>query len=104
MGMTAAVIAGTLVGAVTSGFNAYEQKRAGDRQASAAKEQLAQQQALAQEEDQARNKANRKQADLDGLLADNTIDNGLGSTLLTNGNAAPLNPGALGTGSSLLGG
>ena len=31
MGMTAAVIAGTLVGAVTSGLNAYEQKRAGDR-------------------------------------------------------------------------
>ena len=39
MGMTAAVIAGTLVGALTSGLNAYEQKRAGDRQTSAAKEQ-----------------------------------------------------------------
>lgn len=104
MGMTAAVIGGTLIGALTSGMSAYEQKRAGDRQTSAAKEQLAQQQVLAQEEDQARNKANRKQVDLDGLLADSTIDNGLGSTLLTKGNAAPLNPGALGTGSSLLGG
>lgn len=99
---TAAYVAAAAV-AASAGVNAYTAKREGDRQEHAARQQLEQQERMFQEEDQARNKANRKQANIEGILGDSTIE-GLGDTALTGSIGAPIDPNKLGKGSSLLGG
>lgn len=96
MALTTSAIIGAATAAATAA-SAYSSKRSGDRQASASKKQLEQVKLTAQQEDQARNKANQKQVDVEGLLGDNTSD-GLGSTTLTGNLGDPFNP------SSVIGG
>lgn len=98
---TAAIIA-AVASAAGSAANAYSTKRSGDRQEAAAREQLAASERMQREEDQARNKANQKQADIMGMLENNTIE-GLGNTTLTGSAGAPIDPNKLGKGNSLLG-
>jgi hypothetical protein len=100
--MEAAAIVAAAAAAAGSAANAYSTKRSGDRQERAAREQLANAERLNREEDQARNKANRKQADIMGTLESNKVE-GLGNTSLTGAMGAPVDPNSLGKGSSLLG-
>jgi hypothetical protein len=64
-------------------YNAYQQKRANDRQLEVAKQQAEIARRSALEEEQARNKANQKEVDVEGLLSDNTTAVDLGETNLT---------------------
>lgn len=100
--ITAAVVGG-VAGVATAAFSAYQQKRAGDRQADAMRQQAANQRKLALEQDQAENRANQRQVNPESLLNDQTTE-GLGSTTLTGAGGSPINPNALGGGSKLLGG
>ena len=100
MGAAAAAIA---IGAALGTYEMYENKRAGDRQEALAKEQTENAKRVAQDEEQAREKANQKTPDISGLLESNT-DYGLGSTNLTGAVGAALDPNRLGKGNQLLGG
>lgn len=103
MGIETALLIGAGVGALTDGVNAYQAKRAGDKQASSAKKQLEQAKETAAQEDQARNKANQKTVDVESLLQDNAFE-GLGSTTLTGNLGDPINPSSvIGGGNKLLG-
>lgn len=103
MGIETALLIGAGVGALTGGVNAYQAKRAGDKQASSAKKQLEQAKETAAQEDQARNKANQKTVDVESLLQDNAFE-GLGSTTLTGNLGDPINPSSvIGGGNKLLG-
>ena len=99
-GYTAAVAA--VSAAVAASAGAYESYKSGKRQERAAERQLAQAERLNREEDQARNKANQKEADIGDLLASNTVE-GLGSTTLTGSTGAAIDPNKLGKGNNLLG-
>lgn len=88
--------------AAAAGFQAYESRQSGKRQERAAKEQMAQAERLNREEDQARNKANRKEADIGAALENNKIE-GLGNTTLTGSMGAAIDPNKLGKGNNLLG-
>lgn len=89
-------------GAAAAAYSGYEQHKSGKRQEAAAKEQLAQAERLNREEDQARNKANRKEADIGSILENNKIE-GLGGTTLTGSMGAAIDPNKLGKGNNLLG-
>ncbi len=65
-------IIGGILGSVAGIFQGFLQKRQNDRQYKLAKQQFALAQQTAQEEEQARNKANQKQVDIEGLLEQNT--------------------------------
>ena len=93
-------------GAITGGlfglYDSYQEKRANDRAENLAKDQLEAEKRAQQNEDQARNKANQKQADLAALLEGNTTG-GLGTTSLSGAQGAPVDPNRLGKGNTLLG-
>ena len=93
-------------GAITGGlfglYDSYQEKRANDRAENLAKDQLEAEKRAQQNEDQARNKANQKQADLAALLEGNTTG-GLGNTSLSGAQGAPVDPNRLGKGNTLLG-
>ena len=93
-------------GAITGGlfglYDSYQEKRAHDRAENLAKDQLEAEKRAQQNEDQARNKANQKQADLAALLEGNTTS-GLGNTSLSGAQGAPVDPNRLGKGNTLLG-
>lgn len=98
-----AVLIGSAIAGGTAAASAYQTKRQGDRQASAAKKQLEQAKETAAQEDQARNKANQKTVDVESLLQDNAFE-GLGSTTLTGNLGDPINPSSvIGGGNKLLG-
>lgn len=99
-GYTAAVAAVSAAVAATAG--AYESYKSGKRQERTAKEQMKRAELMDREEDQARNKANQKEADIGGLLGSNTVE-GLGSTTLTGSTGAAIDPNKLGKGNNLLG-
>ena len=88
--------------AADAGFQAYESRKSGKRQEAAAERQMAQAERLNREEDQARNKANRKEADIGAALENNKIE-GLGNTTLTGSMGAAIDPNKLGKGNNLLG-
>lgn len=96
------IAAGAIAAAGASAYGAYEQHQSGKRQERAAKEQLAQAERLNREEEQARNKANRKEADIGSILENNKIE-GLGGTTLTGSTGAAIDPNKLGKGNNLLG-
>ena len=100
MEVVAAVAA--IAAAVAGGASAYSSHQAGKRQERAAKEQLEQAERLNREEDQARNKANRKEADIGAALENNKVE-GLGGTTLTGSMGAAIDPNKLGKGNNLLG-
>ena len=75
---------GVALGGVLATYYAYQQKRANDRQLAVAKQQAEIARRTALEEEQARNKANQKEVDVEGLLSENS--NGpldIGETNLT---------------------
>ena len=79
--MLGAILGGIL--GLTSGlFQGYQTKRANDAQYSLAKKQYELQQKQAQEEEQARNKLNQKEVDVEGLLTENSYG-GLGENILS---------------------
>ena len=98
---------GSLVGGIIGGVlglaGLYEDKKNSDRQEKLAEEQLENQRRLQQEQDQARRKSERNEADVSGLLSDNTRSSGGGVTLTPTGGQA-INPNTLGGGNKLLGG
>lgn len=102
MGAAAGIVA-AVAGAALGTYEMYEQKRAGDRQEALMKEQTENAKRVAQDEEQARNKANQKTPDISGLLESNTT-NGLGDTNLTGAQGSALDPSRLGKGNKLLGG
>ena len=94
-------IIGGILGSVAGIFQGFLQKRQNDRQYKLAKQQFALAQQTAQEEEQARNKANQKQVDIEGLLEQNTsTDTG---TILS-GNSADRVKNPLNKKNDLLGG
>ena len=93
--VAAAVVASTAV-------SAYMSHQSDKRQERAAKRQLEQTERLNREEEQARNKANRKEADIGAALENNKIE-GLGGTTLTGSMGAAIDPNKLGKGNNLLG-
>lgn len=99
--MDPSAIIGGVLGAMVGIYNGYQQKRAADRQYALAQQQyqLAQQQAI--EEEQARNKANQKEADVEGLLEKNTSKQE--SDNLSRGLLKPINLNPLNKKSGLLG-
>lgn len=96
----------TVAGAITGGllglYDSYERKREGDRAADLAKQQYEAEKNAQQQEDQARNKQNQKQADLSALLDSNSVG-GLGTTSLSGATGAAADPNRLGKGNTLLG-
>jgi len=99
--VTAAYVVAASV-AASAGASAYSSHQSGKRQERAAREQMEQAERLSREEDQARNKVNRKEADISGILENNKIE-GLGNTTLTGGMGAAIDPNKLGKGNNLLG-
>ena len=102
MEMATAAVISAITAAGAAGASAYEANRSGKRQERAAKEQMAQAERLNREEDQARNKANQKEADIGSILENNKIE-GLGNTTLTGSMGAAIDPNKLGKGNNLLG-
>jgi hypothetical protein len=100
-GAVTAVAVGAAVAA--AGYSAYESKKAGKQQAAAAERQAKQAETAALKAEQDQNRANRREANVMGLLTDNT-NGGLGSTSLTGAAGAPVDNSLLGGGNSLLGG
>ena len=92
-------LVGGLVGLVQDVFN----DRAGKKQNQIAKEQMNLAKQTAQNEEQARQKAENRQPQIEDLLDRNT-DGGLGSTVLTGAQGARPDQQQLGGGSNLLGG
>ena len=99
--VTAAYVVAASV-AASAGASAYTSHQSGKRQEAAAQRQMEQAERLSREEDQARNKANRKEADLGAALESNKIE-GLGNTTLTGSMGAAIDPNKLGKGNNLLG-
>lgn len=102
MEMATAAVISAVAAAGAAGASAYESHRSGKRQEAAAKRQMEQAERLNREEDQARNKANRKEADIGSILENNKIE-GLGGTTLTGSIGAAIDPNKLGKGNNLLG-
>ena len=102
MEMATAAVISAITAAGAAGANAYEQRKSGKRQEAAAERQMAQAERLNREEEQARNKANRKEADIGAALENNKIE-GLGNTTLTGSMGAAIDPNKLGKGNNLLG-
>lgn len=96
MGIEAIALGALAASAIGAGVSAYQAKRQGDAADAAGKRQaqLAEQERLRQEEEF--NRANRKKADVSGLLQANT--GGSGSPNLTGGSAGT---GTLGAGGML---
>lgn len=94
-------ILGAITGGVLGIFKDYEDKREADRREAEARRQAEEAKRLAQDEEQARKKAEHNGPDMSGILEQNT-SGGLGATNLTGGGAA-MNPGRLGGGNTLLG-
>lgn len=88
--------------AVAGGASAYNTHQSGKRQERAAREQMEQAERMNREEDQARRKANQKEADIGGLLENNKVE-GLGGTTLTGSMGTAIDPNKLGKGNNLLG-
>jgi hypothetical protein len=99
--VTAAYVVAASV-AASAGANAYQTHKSGKRQEAAAQRQMEQAERLSREEDQAQNKANRKEADISGILENNKVE-GLGNTTLTGSMGAAIDPNKLGKGNNLLG-
>lgn len=97
--MSGAVAAAVVASAATSAYMSHQSDK---RQERAAERQLEQTERLNREEEQARNKANRKEADIGAALENNKIE-GLGNTTLTGSMGAAIDPNKLGKGNNLLG-
>lgn len=95
-------ILGGVLGGVLGMVGLYEDKRDRDRQERLAREQADAAKKAAQDEEQARKKAERRGPDVSNLLEANTMD-GLGSTSLTGARGSAVDPSRLGRGSTLLG-
>ena len=99
MGVAAAIIAAAAIGAGTAIYNEdrsrKRQHEAQDKQEAAAKKQLA-------AEEEAQNKANQREADIEGLLDMPDTSGALGSgTSLTGADGVELDRSTLGKGASL---
>lgn len=79
--MISSIIGGVL-GAALGLYQGYVQKKANDRQYKLAQQQFEMAKKQAQEEEQARNKADQKEVDVEGLLSDYSNAN-LSETQLT---------------------
>lgn len=101
--MAISSIIGGVLGAALGLYQGYVQKRANDRQYKLAQQQYEMAKKQAQEEEQARNKANQKEVDIEGLLNDNTAVN-LGETNLTGARGLKRNLNPLNKKITLLGG
>lgn len=95
-------VVGALAGGLLGLYNSHERKREGDRAANLAKQQYEAEKNAQQQEDQARNKMNQKQADLGALLDSNSVG-GLGNTALSGATGVVADPNRLGKGNTLLG-
>ena len=102
MEMATAAVISAITAAGAAGASAYESHKSGKRQEAAAQRQMEQAERLNREEDQARNKANRKEADIGAALENNKVE-GLGNTTLTGSAGAAIDPNKLGKGNNLLG-
>lgn len=91
----AAVAAATATSAYNSHKERQTQRKAAEKQEAAAKKQLA-------AEDEAQNRANRKQADIEGLLSAEDNSGAMGSgTNLTGAGGATIDQNLLGKGGTL---
>ena len=95
----AAVIASAVVATATSAYNSHKerqvQRKAAQKQEEAAKKQLA-------AEDEAQNRANRRSADIEGLLSADDTSGAMGSgTNLTGAGGAAIDQNLLGKGGTL---
>lgn len=89
-------IAAVAAAAASAGANAYQQKRAGDRADAQGRRQAEAAEKARLQQEQDFNKANRKQADIGGLLQVNTpVGGGMGLT------GGTYTPGDLGGGGML---
>lgn len=95
-------ILGGVFGGVLGALGLYEDKRDQDRQERIAREQAEAAKKAAQDEEQARRKAEQRGPDVSNLLEANTME-GLGSTSLTGVRGSAVDPSRLGRGSTLLG-
>ena len=95
-------ILGGVFGGVLGALGLYEDKRDQDRQERLAREQAEAAKKAAQDEEQARRKAEQRGPDVSNLLEANTME-GLGSTSLTGARGSSVDPSRLGRGSNLLG-
>lgn len=82
MPIVAGLIAGAVIGAATGLIQGYYQNKSMKQQAKAAQQQYDLAVKQAKEEEQARNKADQKEVDVEGLLSDYTNAD-LGQTNLT---------------------
>ncbi len=94
-----AAVAAVAAATATSAYNSHKerqvQKKAAEKQEAAAKKQLA-------AEDEAQNRANRKQADIEGLLSAEDNSGAMGSgTNLTGAGGAAIDQNLLGKGGTL---
>lgn len=80
--MAISSIIGGVLGAALGLYQGYQQKRANDRQLRLAQQQFELAKRQAAEEEQARNKADQKEVDVEGLLSESTAT-GLPATQLT---------------------
>lgn len=99
--MIGLIIAG-IVGAAAGIYQGYQQKKAASMQAKSAEQQLALAKKQAQEEEQARNKADQKEVDIEGLLSEYSSANV--GTNLTGARGLERNTNPLSKKSALLGG
>ncbi|MDO5531057.1 hypothetical protein [Sutterella sp.] len=95
-------ILGAITGGVIGLWQDYQDNRQSKREYNLAQEQLALQKQAAQDEEQARNKAESKSPDIEGILESNTAG-GLGATSLTGGTGSRTQQSQLGGGNTLLG-
>ena len=101
--MSIGAIIGGILGLAGGLFQGYQTKRANDAQMNLAKQQFELQKKQAQEEEQARNKLNQKEVDVEGLLSDNTAS-GLGENVLAGLGSFNANKNTLNKKNTLLGG
>ena len=102
MSCVAAAVTSAVAAVVGTTVNAYQQDKANKQQKSAAKEQKRQSDLALAQQEQDFNRANRQQANIEGLLDANTSA-GTG-TSLTGVGGSKVDPMKLGSGSGLLGG
>ena len=96
-------ILGGILGSTMGFLTGYQTKRSNDAQKELAERQFELQKRQAQEEEQARNKLNQKEVDVEGLLSDNTAT-GLGENILSGLGSFNSNKNTLNKKNNLLGG
>ena len=103
MSCVAAAVTSAVAAVVGTTVNAYQQNKANKQQKAAAREQKLQSDLAMAQQEQDFNRANRQQANIEGLLEENMDKQGTGTSLSGLG-GSKVDPLKLGGGSGLLGG